>query len=97
MNDGSSKLDMILENKVVQKLKLENNVFNKKWCPKLIFLNEKNKINKILSIFDIKDSQILIFKVRFWLFLTNCHSSADFFIFSFEHVDSRPKIWTHHV
>ena len=28
------KLGIILENKVVQKLKLENNVFNKKWSPK---------------------------------------------------------------
>ena len=27
------KLGMILENKVVQNLKLENNVFNKKWPP----------------------------------------------------------------
>ena len=34
------KLDMILENKVVQKLKLEKNVFYKKWSPKLIFLND---------------------------------------------------------
>ena len=34
------KLGMILENKVVQKLKLEKNVFYKKWSPKLIFLNE---------------------------------------------------------
>ena len=33
------KLGMILENKVVQKLKLEKNVFYKKWFPKLIFLN----------------------------------------------------------
>ena len=31
------KLDMILENKVVQKLKLEKNVFYKKLSPKLIF------------------------------------------------------------
>ena len=28
------KLGMILENKVVQKLKLEKNVFYKKWAPK---------------------------------------------------------------
>ena len=35
------KLGMILENKGVQKLKLENKVFNKKWSPKLILLNEK--------------------------------------------------------
>ena len=34
------KLGMILENKVVQKLKLEKNVFYKKWSPKLIFLNK---------------------------------------------------------
>ena len=34
------KLGMILENKVVQKLKLEKNVFYKKWSPKLIFFNE---------------------------------------------------------
>jgi hypothetical protein len=34
------KLGMILENKVVQKLKLEKNVFNTKWSPKLIFLND---------------------------------------------------------
>ena len=34
------KLGMILENKVVQKLKLEKNVFYKKWSPKLIFLKE---------------------------------------------------------
>ena len=31
------KLDMILENKVVQKLKLEKFYFYKKWSPKLIF------------------------------------------------------------
>ena len=31
------KLGMILENKVVQKLKLEKNVFYKKWSPKMIF------------------------------------------------------------
>ena len=35
------KLGMILANKVVQKLKLEKNVFlQKKWSPKLIFLSE---------------------------------------------------------
>ena len=37
---SSSKLGMILENKVAQKLKLEKNVFYKKWSPKMIFLNE---------------------------------------------------------
>ena len=34
------KLGLILGNKVVQILKLEKNVFYKKWSPKLIFLNE---------------------------------------------------------
>ena len=33
------KLGMILENEVVQKLKLEKKIY-KKWSPKLIFLNE---------------------------------------------------------
>jgi hypothetical protein len=47
-------LGMILENKVVQKLKLENNVFNKMWCPKLIFLNGKF-LKKIPTIFEIKN------------------------------------------
>ena len=37
---GRQKLGRVLENKVVQKLKLGNNVFNKRWSPKLIFLNE---------------------------------------------------------
>ena len=31
------KLGTILENKVIQKLKLGENVFYKKWSPKLIF------------------------------------------------------------
>ena len=48
------KLGMILENKVVQKLKLEKNVFYKKWFPKWIFLN-KFFFEKILSIFDIEN------------------------------------------
>ena len=48
------KLGMILENKVVQKLKLEKNVFYKKWSPKLIFLNDFF-FEKIPSIFDIEN------------------------------------------
>ena len=47
------KLDMILENKVVQKLKSEKIVFNKKWSPKMIFYNDFF-FEKILSIFDIE-------------------------------------------
>ena len=34
------KLGVILESKVFQKLSLEKNVFNEKWSPKLIFLDE---------------------------------------------------------
>ena len=36
------KLDMILENKLVQKIEVRKKCFlqNKKWSPKLIFLNE---------------------------------------------------------
>ena len=34
------KMGMVLENKMVQKLKLEKKVFYKKWSPKSIFLNE---------------------------------------------------------
>ena len=45
-------LGMILGNKVVQKLKLEKNVFYKKWSPKLIFLNNFF-FEKIPSIFTI--------------------------------------------
>ena len=41
------KLGMILENKVVQKLKLQNMFFTKKWCPKLILLNEFFFLKKI--------------------------------------------------
>ena len=37
---GLQKLGLILESKVVQKLSLEKNVLNKKWSPKLIFLDE---------------------------------------------------------
>ena len=35
------QLGMILENKVVKKLKQEKNVSNKKWSPNLIFLHQK--------------------------------------------------------
>ena len=48
------KLGIILENKVVQKLSLEKNVFNKNWSPKLIFLNVFF-FEKIPLIFDIEN------------------------------------------
>ena len=47
------KLGIILESKVVQKLSLEKNVFNEKWSPKLIFLDEFF-FGKIQLIFDAK-------------------------------------------
>ena len=43
------KLEMILENKVVQKYKLKNNVLCKKWSPKLIlsfYFDIKNLFRK---------------------------------------------------
>ena len=50
------KLGMILENKVVQKLKLDFFFFfYKKWFPKLIFLNEYFFFEKMQLIFDIKN------------------------------------------
>ena len=48
------KLGIILESKVVQKLSLGKNVFNKKWSPKLIFLNYFF-FEKIWLIFDIEN------------------------------------------
>ena len=51
---GLQKLGLILESKVVQKLRLEKNVFNKKCCPELIFLNEFF-FEKIQLIFDIEN------------------------------------------
>ena len=70
------KLGMILENKMVQNLKLEKNVFNKKWSLKSIFSNEKTFFNPF--IFDIKNWQFLHF-------LKNSHSSKFFFKKSFEY------------
>ena len=49
------KLGIILESKVVQKLSLEKNVFNKKWSPKLIFLDEIFFFEKIHLTFDIEN------------------------------------------
>ena len=54
MNVSLSKIGHDFSNKVVQKLTLEKNVFNKKWSPKLIFWDgfffEKNRL-----IFDIEN------------------------------------------
>ena len=46
------RLSMILENKGLQKWKLETNVVYKTWSSKFIFFNEK-KIRKIRMVFDI--------------------------------------------
>ena len=56
------KLGMILENKGVQNLKLEKDIFYKKWSPKLI----KNSVDFW--------RRKLTLKVRFWHFLTNHNS-----------------------
>ena len=52
------KLDTILENKVVQKLKLEKNY--KIWSPKLIFLNDFF-FEKIPLIFDFESTISALF------------------------------------
>ena len=41
------KLDLFLENTVVQKLKLEKVVFNTKWSPKLIPWIKEEKFNTL--------------------------------------------------
>ena len=51
---GLQNLGLILEGKVCQKLSLEKNVINKKWSPKLIFLDEIF-FEKIRLIFDIEN------------------------------------------
>ena len=51
---GIQKLGLILESKVVQKLSLEKNVINKKWSPKLIFLDEFF-FEKIWLVFDVEN------------------------------------------
>ena len=47
MNVSLSKIGHDFSNKVVQKLTLEKNVFNKKWSPKLIFSNEFFFLNSV--------------------------------------------------
>ena len=59
---GLQKLGLILESKVVQKLSLEKNVFNKKWCSKLIFLDENLFRKKLVDFRHRK----LALKVQFW-------------------------------
>ena len=91
------KLGMVLENKVVQKLKLEKKVFYKKWSPKLIFLNEFFFWNFFVNFWHKK----LTLKVRFRHFLTNwCSPYFQNKTVSFEHVDSWAKslhFRTHHL
>jgi hypothetical protein len=89
------KLDMMLENKVVQKLKLEKKICTKKWSSKLIFLNDFFFFNSVDFV-----HRKLALKVRFQHFLTNHNSLQDYFKTTFEHVDSCAKILhfrTHHL
>ena len=60
LSKSRQKLDVILENKVVQKLKFSENVNNKKHAPKIIFFNEK-KIGKIRIIFDFESQRLALF------------------------------------
>ena len=83
---------MILENKGVQKLKLENNFFNKNWSSILMFLNGKKvlknsidfwhqkwtlKVCTILALFDKPPLVISFF--FFWIcwFLAKSHAFYD--------------------
>ena len=54
MNVSSLKIEHDFSKKGVQKLTLEKKVFNKKWSPELIFLNEIFFFLNAL-IFDIKN------------------------------------------
>ena len=66
---GLQKLGLILESKVVQKLSLEKNVFNKKCSPKLIFLDEFFFWKNSVDFWHRK----LTLKVQFWHFLRPWH------------------------
>ena len=77
----SQKLDIILENKVIDKLMLTKNVNNKKCAPKFIFFNEKNQ-NGFGDFWHRK----LTLKVKFWYFLTAPHySNFQNLVISFEY------------
>ena len=54
--DGLSKIGHDFSNKVFQKLKLSINHFYKKCAHKQLFFNEKKKIRKIRTIFEIENS-----------------------------------------
>ena len=75
------KLGIILENKVVQKLKLEKNVFYKKWSPKLIFLNEFI-FEKIPLIFDIENWLWKFDFGTFWWTIIHCRIVLKQFLLS---------------
>ena len=62
---GLQKLGLILESKVIQKLSLEKNVFNKKCSPKLKFFFWKNSV-------DFWHRKLTL-KVQFWHFLRPWH------------------------
>ena len=89
------KLFIILENKVVQILKLENNVFTIKWSPNLMFLKKERK----------EFGWFLSLKIDFESMISAFFDKPSFIygIFSkkiFEYVDSWPKILlvrTHHL
>ena len=66
---GLQKLGLILESKVVQKLSLEKNGFNKKCSPKLIFLNEFFFWKNLVDFWHRK----LTLEVQFWHFLRPWH------------------------
>ena len=64
---GLQKLGLILKSKVVQKLSPEKNVFNKKWSPKLILLDDffLKKFSWFLTLKIDFESTILSLFLRF--------------------------------
>ena len=81
------KLDMLLENKAFQELKLSKKIFFYKKCSsKQLFLIEKI----IQKYSDDSWHRKFTLKIRFWHFLTNCQNYST--VVSFEYVDFWPNI-----
>ena len=70
LSKSRQELDVILENKVVQKLEFPKNVNNKRCAPKIKFFNE-NKCRKIRIIFDTENWLWKSEFCHFWQLLLN--------------------------
>ena len=70
LSKSRQKLDVILENKVVQKLKFSKNANNRKCAPKIIFFNEFF-LRKIWIFFDVENWLWKSEFCHFWQLLFN--------------------------